>query len=324
MSEYFRSRRNINILFLGGAKRVSMAEQLIKAGAGFGIEVKIFSHELSPCEPIASIGTIITGNKYLSPEIDTELDEIIANHDIHILLPFIDPAIEVAARCKERHPEVFVPVSSEEVAKTMFDKMLSAQAFENAGIPIPTTYNDSITFPAILKPRKGSASKGIIIARNADDLNAATDPDGYLIQEYISDREEYTVDCYVGTQDKEVKCAVPRIRLATAGGEVIRTETRRIQALESLSGEILKKLHLEGAVTLQFLHDLETGRFLLMEVNPRLGGGVICSICAGANIAKMIISESIGINAMPVKDWQDGVLMTRYMKEVIFKNNELQ
>ena len=112
MSEYFRSRRNINILFLGGAKRVSMAEQLIKAGAGFGIEVKIFSHELSPCEPIASIGTIITGSKYLSPEIDTELDEIIANHDIHILLPFIDPAIEVAARCKERHPEVFVPVSS--------------------------------------------------------------------------------------------------------------------------------------------------------------------------------------------------------------------
>lgn len=324
MSEYFHSRRNINILFLGGAKRVSMAEQLIKAGNSFGIEVKIFSHELSPCEPIASIGTIITGSKYLSPDIDAEIDEIITNHDIHIVLPFIDPAIEVAARCKERHPEVFVPVSSEDVAKTMFDKSLSAKAFENAGIPIPTTYHDTCHFPAILKPRKGSASKGIIVAINADDLNAATDPDGYLVQEYIADREEYTVDCYVGTQDKEVKCAVPRIRLATAGGEVIRTETRRIQALESLSHEVLKKLHLEGAVTLQFLHDLETGRFLLMEVNPRLGGGVICSICAGANIAKMIISESIGINAMPVKDWQDGVLMTRYMKEVIFKNNELQ
>ena len=49
--------RNLNILMLGGAKRVAMAEQLIRAGKRLGCNVKIFSHELSNQEPIASIDT---------------------------------------------------------------------------------------------------------------------------------------------------------------------------------------------------------------------------------------------------------------------------
>ena len=39
-------KRNINILMLGGAKRVAMAEQLMRAGKQLGVNVSIFSHEL--------------------------------------------------------------------------------------------------------------------------------------------------------------------------------------------------------------------------------------------------------------------------------------
>ncbi len=324
MSEYFHRRRNINILFLGGAKRVSLAEQLIKAGKEYGITVSIFSHELTDCEPIASVGKIIVGGKYSSPDIDSEIDQIIEEYDIHIVLPFIDPSIEVAARCQLRHPEVFVPVSSVEAAQQMFDKVLSAEIFEKMEIPIPKTYHnaDEIAFPAILKPRRGSASQGIIIANSADDLRGI-DYGNYLIQEYIADREEYTVDCYVGMQDGEVKCSVPRLRIATVGGEVIKSETRHMPVLEEMAWRILKMLRLQGAVTLQFIRNLDNGHFLLMEINPRLGGGVICSIYAGANIAKMILEESIGFNALPAKFWHEGVLMTRYMKEVVFYNNQI-
>ena len=143
----------------------------------------------------------------------------------------------------------------------------------------------------------------------------------YLIQQYIEHREELTVDCYVGTFDHEAKCTVPRIRLATAGGEAIRTITQRNQQLEATAKKVLQSLRLEGAVTLQFLHDLDTDRYLLMEINPRLGGGVICSICAGADIASMIIEEAQDINALPRHDWRDKTLMTRYFKEVIFFND---
>lgn len=316
-------KRKINILMLGGAKRVSLAEQLIRAGKELGVQVSIFSHELSEREPIASVGTVIVGSKYSEKGIDDEISHVIESHAIDVVLPFIDPAIELAARVSRRHPDVFIPVSSEEVARAMFDKQVAAEWFGRAGIPIPATYTaESITYPAILKPRTGSASKGIIVAHNAEELSRAPKPLGeYLIQEYIADRDEYTVDCYVGTTDGDVKCAVPRLRIATAGGEVIRTETRRIPAVMSLAERTLKELKFRGPVTLQFIYDRSNSRFLLMEVNPRLGGGVICSIMAGADIAKMIVEESEGMNATPCRVWRDGTLMTRYFREVMFYNS---
>ena len=315
--------RNLNILMLGGAKRVAMAEQLIRAGKRLGCNVKIFSHELSNQEPIASIGTIITGLRYSDPAVDAELDEIIARHKIHVVLPFVDPAIEVAARCKQRHSDVFVPVSSPEVSRAMFDKVLAAELYEQNGIAIPATYSpENIAFPAILKPRTGSASRGIIVARSIDEVQAAPMPlHQYLIQQYIEHREELTVDCYVGTFDHEAKCTVPRIRLATAGGEAIRTITQRNPELEKTAKSVLSALHLEGPVTLQSIPDTDAARYLLMAITPRLGGGVICSICAGADIASMIIEEAQDLNAMPRHDWRDKTLMTRYFKEVIFFND---
>lgn len=315
--------RNLNILMLGGAKRVAMAEQLISAGKRLGCIVRIFSHELSEQEPIASVGTVIVGARYSDPAVDAEIDGIIAQHDIHVVIPFVDPAIEVAARLKQRNQEVFVPASSPELSHALFDKVESAALFEQKGIAIPATYSaDAITYPAILKPRTGSASRGIVVAHSAADVAAAPLPlEQYLIQQYVANREELTVDCYVGTTDHEVKCAVPRIRLATAGGEAIRTITQRNEQLESQARHVLKSLGLVGAVTLQFIHDLDTDRYLLMEINPRLGGGVICSICAGADIASMIVEEAQGINAFVRNDWRNRTLMTRYFKEVIFFND---
>ena len=72
---------------------MAMAEQLIRAGKRLGCNVKIYSHELSEQEPIASVGTVIPGKRYSDPAVDVELDEIISRHDIHVVLPFVDPLV---------------------------------------------------------------------------------------------------------------------------------------------------------------------------------------------------------------------------------------
>lgn len=310
----------MNVLMLGGAKRVAMGEQLIRAGRELGVEVAIFSHELGPDEPISSIGKIIVGSRYDADDIDAELDRVIEENSIDVLLPFIDPAVEVAARCGSRNADLFVPVCSAELARSMFDKKAAADLFERSGISIPATYTtESIRYPAIFKPRTGSASKGIVVVRDAEELSLVKQPvESYLIQQYIDQGDEYTVDCFVGMADGEVKCAVPRLRIATAGGEVMRTQTCRIPEVETMAAGILTKLGFRGAVTLQFIYDRATDSWLLMEVNPRLGGGVICSILAGADIAKMIVEEAEGYNAAPCYDWRDHTLMTRYFREVMF------
>lgn len=316
-------KSRVNILMLGGAKRVSLARLLIAAGERMGVEVGLFSSEIIPTVPISCVGTVIEGKRWNDPGIYDNLSAAIEAHDIGIVLPFVDGAIEICSRLKEMHTEVFIPVSPYGVAHSMFDKAEAAELFSKNGFAIPATYNAwDCRYPAILKPREGSASKGIKVVDNADELGKIDCPDKYLIQEYIADRDEYTVDCYVSTVSRKTLCAVPRLRISTSGGEVDRTVTRRIPLLIDSSKMILEKLGFEGPVTIQFIHDKKRGRYLLMEINPRLGGGVVCSINAGADIPGMILTEWLGKEAGECTEWRDNALMARYFSEVMFYDDE--
>lgn len=310
----------LTILMLGGARRVSMAELLKRSGERLGFEIKIISYELDMQVPIATVGKVVSGLKWNDPGVVDDILRIAIEHEVKIILPFVDGSISVASRCKERMPSLFVPVSDPETAMMMFDKKRTAKAFEEAGIPIPTTYQIiDAEMPVIAKPRFGSASKGIHVFYDIDDLMHLKDISDYLLQEFIEEKKEYTVDCYVAT-DGQILVTVPRERLEVMGGEVTRTITCRLPELEDMSREIIEKFSLKGPVTLQFLYDIRRNRFLLMEVNPRLGGGVICSIYAGAPIPDYILCEACGIPVRPCTDWADQTLMARYQKETIFFN----
>lgn len=311
----------LTILMLGGARRVSMAEQLKKSGAHLGYDVDILSYELISQVPIAVAGRVIVGLKWTDPNVVEDIMRVCIENEVNIILPFVDGAIEIAAKCKERMPHIFIPVSDFETSKMMFDKVEAAKLFKEKKIAIPKTYSViNAGMPAIAKPRHGSASRGIKIFHNLEDLMHLDNLSDYLVQEYIEDRDEYTVDCYV-SQNGTLLCAVPRIRLEVMGGEVTRTETVRNAQLEKLSEDVVKAFGFRGPVTLQFLYDRRGGRFLLMEINPRLGGGVICSIYAGAPIPDYILCEALGVEVSPTPDWSDHTLMSRYQKETIFYNS---
>lgn len=310
--------KKINIMMLGGARRVSMAELFKRSGERIGREVSIISYELMEQVPIALEGKVVVGLRWSDPNVVADIVRVAKEYEIDIILPFVDGAIEIASKVKPHLPEVFIPVGDFEVNRTMFDKVSAAKAFEAAGIPIPKTYTAlSAKMPAIAKPRKGSASRGIKIFHSLDELMQLENFNDYLVQEYLENKEEYTVDCYVSQKD-EILTVVPRCRLEIMGGEVTRTITCRNAKLDELSRKVINTFNLRGPVTLQFLHDLDKDRYLLMEVNPRLGGGVVCSIYAGAPIADYIIDESRGITLNPCDDWAYNTLMARYLKEAIF------
>lgn len=312
--------KKITILMLGGARRVSMAELLKRSGERLGFDIKIISYELDVQVPIATVGKVVTGLRWTDPGVVEDILRIVIEHEVRIILPFVDGSISVAARCRERMPDLFVPVSDPDTAVLMFDKILAAKAFKEAEIPIPTTYKIiDAEMPVIAKPRFGSASRGIQVFHDIEDLMHLQNISDYLLQEFIEDKKEYTVDCYVD-KSGEILVTVPRERLEVMGGEVTRTITRRIPELEKMSADIIAKFGLRGPVTLQFLYDNSRDRYLLMEVNPRLGGGVVCSIYAGAPIPDYIISEALGIPVRPCDDWANNTLMARYQKETIFFN----
>lgn len=316
-----------NILFLGGAKRVSMARFFKRAAASLGREAVIYSYELDDTVPVACEAIILKGCRWSDEDILQRLDETVTKYDINVLVPFVDGAVAVACDYAARYPgKVFVPSGDASTAELMFDKVLAAEAFEKASIPVPPTYHrGEPCLRLIAKPRHGSASKGIVTINSLDSLDdVLLKSDDYLIQERIDNREELTVDCYASVADGAPLIISPRRRNVTVGGEVSDTETISDEAAVELTRRVLSEMNLRGAVTVQLIRDLDCpGRLLVMEVNPRLGGGAVCSVLAGADIPQLILSEAIGLPLKP-HEAQPAVRICRYMQEVVFVNGVLK
>lgn len=323
-------RKALNILFLGGAKRVAMGKMFIDAGRKLGVDVNLFSYELSAEVPLAAIATIVKGMRWNDPMLMDDLHRVVEENRIDMMIPFVDPAVEVAAEYCSSDSECCTPLMNGDLGKLLFDKIKADALFRELGFPLPANAMiEHVEGQVIAKPRFGSASKGIQVLEAAEfaTLRGSREfSDNYLVQEYIAKRVEYTVDCYVSSRG-EMVCAVPRERIEVQGGEVSVTETVRDSEMEHESARILKALAITGPVTLQFMRERDAsgalGRLMLMEINPRLGGGAVCAVHAGADIPQFIIRDMAGENVAPCDNWRAGVRICRYPQEVVFDNGRL-
>lgn len=315
-------RQAVNVMFLGGAKRVSIGRWFIEAGVSLGLDVNLFSYELSAQVPIASVAHVIIGRRWSDADLMEHLHATVVENGIDIIVPFVDPAVEIAARyCMSQPGVCWTPGSNTDMAARMFDKAEADAVFRNFGFPLPADASaDGFDGMVIAKPRMGSASKGIRVIDRTEMLRmqGCGEAEAFIFQEYIADREEFTVDCYVG-RNGDIVCAVPRRRIEVTGGEASVTQTLRDSEIEEWSRTILCALKLTGPVTLQFLRERkENGRLMLMEINPRLGGGAVCAIHAGADLPGFILREWMGKRPEPCCDWESGVRICRYLQEIVF------
>jgi carbamoyl-phosphate synthase large subunit len=311
---------SIGILFLGGAKRVSMARKFKAAGKRLRYDVRIFSYEINAQVPIAAEGTVIEGKRWRDADLFEHLHEVCTANDIRILVPFVDAAVGVAAEYAKLYPgEIFTPTGSREQAELMFDKVAAAAEFERLGLPIPKTYHaGDPCLRLIAKPRHGSASQGIHSINSIDQLDdVLIHANDYLIQERIDNRRELTVDCYVSVKSGRITAVVPRVRNEVIGGEVSRTTVIHHKEADDLVRRTLSATGLRGAVTVQLINDLDDDRLMIMEINPRLGGGAVAAVHAGADIPAMIISEALGFEPEACLRYND-ITVARYLDEVVF------
>jgi carbamoyl-phosphate synthase large subunit len=111
----------------------------------------------------------------------------------------------------------------------------------------------------------------------------------------------------------------PRRRIEVIGGEVSRTVTVADADIIDLAERTLRATDLRGAVTVQMMRDLDNGKLMLMEINPRLGGGAVCSVEAGADLPRAIITDSLG-KPLSRMTADSGVTLVRYMEGVVFRS----
>jgi FMN phosphatase YigB (HAD superfamily) len=224
----------------------------------------------------------------------------------------------------ERIPSLRLLLSPAKTVDAARDKRKSKELFASLGAEVPqdAPANPAPSdFPLFVKPPDGSSSLGAESVADAAELAAALKKNPALMVERVVGGPEYTVDVLCDF-DGAPLCAVPRKRIKVRGGEVVQGVVEMRSDLIELSKRLASGFGARGPATLQFRMP-EEGRFVAMELNARMGGGLPLAVAAGADWPGMILDLAAGRRPDLRFSVKDGLAISRYDASAFFMPGDL-
>jgi carbamoyl-phosphate synthase large subunit len=315
----------MNILITSAGRRVSLVKAFQNELKSLHPQGKVFCADNKPG---LSAACHVSDGAFSVPRATSDnyinrLIEICKENGIKVIIPTIDTELIQLATAKDQFLKegIYCVVSDLEIVRICRDKRESMVFFKRNGIDYPKEQDVSdLCFPVFVKPVSGSSSNGIRIYTKESDVdeNILNDP-GYLKLDYVdpNDYSEFTIDVYFD-RNSEVKCIVPRQRIEVRSGEVSKSITQKNLLIDYIFNNFSSVKGFFGCITFQvFLHN-NNNSVLVIEINPRFGGGYPLSYAAGANFPKWIIEEYLLDKSISYyNDWEENLLMLRYDKEVL-------
>jgi len=210
------------------------------------------------------------------------------------------------------------------------DKLLTARHLKMVGLESPASADaedlaevrsliEQAGFPLILKPRKGSAARGVEIFKDKTTLERALTP-GYVVQEALLPADqEYTVGVYT-CRDGSVP-SVTTIHRELNFGLTYKGVVVHHDEIEAYAVKVVEALGAVGPSNVQLR--LTSRGPVAFEVNPRLSSTTPIRAHFGVNEPEMAIREYVlGEKLQPVKPRLGGVL--RYWSERYLESDELE
>lgn len=221
-----------------------------------------------------------------------------------------------AARTRFTEEGILVSVSEKNVIDTCFDKWKTFEFLRAEDFSVPETFlslaavksaleGGRVSYPLIIKPRWGTASIGVDLVEDEEELELAVmltrkrvmrsmlarasgeDPKRcVLIQEKIVG-QEYGLDL-VNDFHGQHKATFVKRKLGMRAGETDKAVTESNPVLEELGERLSNYLGHYGIVDCDVFWNGEWATIL--EMNPRFGGGYPFSHVAGANIPAALIA----------------------------------
>lgn len=143
-------------------------------------------------------------------------------------------------------------------------------------------------------------------------LSSGTFPE-LLISEYLPG-DEYSIDCLAN--HGETIIAVPRVRKRMINGISVEGEFVKNESIISYCTQIIHELKLHGNIGLQVKQSV-AGKYLLLEINPRVQGTISAALGAGVNLPLLAIKQELGLSISPDElnvKW--GTKFSRHWSEV--------
>ncbi|MFE5240339.1 MULTISPECIES: ATP-grasp domain-containing protein [unclassified Streptomyces] len=273
-----------------------------------------------------------------APQFAEAVLRLCERHDIDVLIPTVDVELVALSRAATDFAAAGVQllVSPAEALENCLDKWRLAEACNGAvrlpatrvlgpsggGAPDGEATDFEGGFPAIVKPRSGSGSRGIILVKDPSDLAALPHDGSCLLQELLPGTE-YSVDVLTDATGRVV-AAVPRSRDKTDSGVIVAGRVLRAPELSDLAKDTVHTLGLRGILNVQVRQD-RSGKPALLEVNPRPPGGLSLTVASGVDMPKWAVAGLLGTElpeciehyeTAVVRHWQDIVLSPRELGDM--------
>jgi len=320
-------------MFTCAGRRVALMEAFRRSLAELNLSGRLIAADATHASPAyhkADVGlTVPPADR---SEYVPALLEAVRRHNVALLVPVTDLDLCCLAGRRDEFAAAgcTAMIASEPTIKLCRDKARMGALLAGAGLQGIRTctlseFRRQPFYPCFIKPIGGSAGIGAGVIRGERELAAhvAMFDQEMLVQEYVGG-QEFTIDVY-RTKAGEVRCVVPRQRLAVRSGEVEKGVTVKD---EMLIRDTLKLAGVLGDLWGVFccqcrrLDEKSPPRFF--EVNPRFGGGSPLSIAAGANLPLYLLEEILGLPVTgEVGRFVDHLLMLRYDEAVFVRVDDL-
>lgn len=310
----------LTILVTSAGRRVELLNCFRAGAAAVGIDLTLLACDL---QPRLSSACCSADAAFAVPRADDAgyadaLLCICAAHGVGLVVPTIDPELMPLSLNRERFAALgcTVAVSDPDLVATARDKLHTARFLAAHGVASPQTRSlDAVLadpadwiWPTFVKPRHGSAGRGVRVVLSPADVPPVTEP---MIAQDVLRGPEFTVNMFFDAAGR-LRSTVPHQRLQVRAGEVEKGLTIDIAELTAAAHRLAAALPgPRGALCFQAMLDADGGA-QVFEINARFGGGYPLADRAGATFARWLIEEALGLDSSITDRWLPGVTMLRY------------
>ncbi|MBC7404818.1 MAG: ATP-grasp domain-containing protein [Cytophaga sp.] len=256
------------------------------------------------------------------------LCEIIIKHKVDMIVPGIDADMQAwnTSRSKIAETGVVALLNTADLITLCSDKWLFYESLESNGSALViesrlegdfNQLKESFGMPFLLKPRRGFASKGIVIVDSEECFNEhKVDLGSVVMAQPIvgSNDEEYSVSAFFDV-DSQLRCLMSIRRKLAKEGYTEKAVVEILAGVEAAILELAEYFKPVGPTNFQFR--VHAGQLKILEINPRVSSATSIRTGFGYNESMMSVDYFLN-NVLPSQPKISSGYAIRYVEDHIF------